>query len=80
MVHVLYGINLISKEKMGAMSSYDPKVIIFSLINDKFRVIVLWVTHIWFHFYWFTGTKSYDRELFLQQNWEFMVLIMKLNN
>lgn len=37
MVHVLYGINLISKEKMGAMSSYDP----FSLINDKFRVIVL---------------------------------------
>lgn len=41
MVHVLYGINLISKEKMGAMSSYDPKVIIFSLINDKFRVIVL---------------------------------------
>lgn len=25
MVHVLYGINLISKEKMGAMSSYDPQ-------------------------------------------------------
>lgn len=62
--------------KMGTMSSYDPKVIIFSLINDKFRVI-LWVTHIWFHF---TGAKSYDRELFLQQNWLFMVLIMKLNN
>lgn len=41
MVHVLYGINLISKEKMGPMSSYDPKVIIFSLINDMFRVIVL---------------------------------------
>lgn len=64
MVHVSYGINLISKEKMGAMSSYDPKVIIFSLINDKFRVIVLWVTD-----FIFTGAKSYDRELFLQQNW-----------
>lgn len=47
-------------EKMGTMSSYDPKVIIFSLINDKFRVIILWVTHIWFHF---TGAKSYDREI-----------------
>lgn len=65
MVHVLYGINLISKEKMGAMSSYDPKVIIFSLINDKFRVsFELLISD-----FIFTGAKSYDRELFLQQNW-----------
>lgn len=40
MVYVLYGINLISKEKMGVMFFYDFKVIIFFLINDKFRVIV----------------------------------------